>query len=191
MRILFATQNKHKLEELAAILPAPFQLEGLTPSVISEELPETGDTLEANALQKARYVFEKTGITCFADDTGLEVAALNGAPGVYSARYAGEQRSAADNMKKLLNQLEGHSDRSARFRTVIAFTDGKQEQLFEGIVSGTITGAQRGTNGFGYDPVFVPDGFDKTFAEMSAAEKNNLSHRARAVEKLVAFLKTY
>jgi XTP/dITP diphosphohydrolase len=155
---------------------------------IVEEIPETQPTIEGNALQKARYVHERTGADCFADDTGLEVAALGGAPGVYSARYAGEHCSFADNTAKLLDELRGADDRTARFRTVIALIVGGREYLFEGEVRGEITRAASGAGGFGYDPVFRPEGCEATFAEMDAAAKNAISHRGRAVEKLVAFL---
>jgi len=155
-----------------------------------EGLPETRDTLEGNSLQKAEYVFEKYDIPCFADDTGLEVEALNGAPGVYSARYAGPQRNSGDNIALLLKNLQSKESRKARFRTVISLVGLEQNaMLFDGIVSGTITDETRGTSGFGYDPVFLPDGYHKTFAEMSLDEKNVLSHRALAVKKLEGYLK--
>lgn len=192
MEIIFASQNQNKIKEISSLLPDHIQLSGLDVSlypVFKEELPETGDTLEANALQKARFVFENTGKACFADDTGLEVYCLDGRPGVYSARYAGEAKNANDNIAKILTEMKDCKDRSARFRTVIAFVDGKNEHLFEGIVEGEIIAEKRGTNGFGYDPVFVPDGFSKTFAEMELEEKNSVSHRARALAKLVEFLR--
>jgi XTP/dITP diphosphohydrolase len=192
MEIIFASQNQNKIREISALLPEHIHLSGLDASVypvFSEELPETGETLEANALQKARFVFEHTGKACFADDTGLEIYCLDGRPGVYSARYAGEAKNADDNMAKILSEMKDCNDRSARFRTVIAFVDGKNEHLFEGIVEGKIITEKRGTKGFGYDPVFVADGFSKTFAEMELAEKNTISHRARALVKLVDFLR--
>lgn len=188
MKLLFATNNRHKIEEVQQLTGSHFQLTGLAEAGITEELPETGDTMEANALQKARYAFAKCGLPCFSDDSGLEVEALDMAPGVYSARYAGPQKNDSDNMDKLLRELDGNTNRRAQFRTVIAFTDGKQEHLFEGIVKGTIIRERRGTNGFGYDPLFVPDGFEKTFAEMLPAEKNALSHRARALDGFLTFL---
>lgn len=163
---------------------------GLDENLFPEELPETGTTLESNALQKARFVFEKTGKACFADDTGLEIEALEGRPGVYSARYAGESKSAEENMKKVLMELSGMQNRKAHFRTVIAFCDGKTENLFEGIVAGKILENKQGEKGFGYDPVFIPDGYSVSFAEMDLAEKNKISHRARALGKFMEFLKT-
>ncbi len=188
MRIVFATNNRHKLEEVGAILGPGWEL--VTPASlgITEDIPETADTLEGNALQKARYIYERTGLDCFADDTGLEVAALGGAPGVRSARYAGDHHDFDDNNRLLLGNLEGAADRSARFRTVIALILGGEEHLFEGRVEGRIIDEYRGTGGFGYDPVFAPEGSRKTFAEMPAAEKNAISHRARAVEKLNQYL---
>lgn len=189
MKLLFATNNRHKIEEVQQLTGNTFQLTGLAEAGITEELPETGNTMQANALQKARYAFEKCGLPCFADDSGLEVEALDMAPGVYSARYAGPQKSDSDNMDKLLRELENKTSRRAQFRTVIAFTDGKQDYFFEGIVKGSIISERRGSNGFGYDPLFVPDGFEKTFAEMQPSEKNTLSHRARAMEGFLEFLK--
>lgn len=191
MKLIFATANTHKLNELKSLMPPQVELAGLAEAGISEDIPETADTLEGNALLKARYVFERTGLACFADDTGLEVHALGGRPGVYSARYAGEQKNADDNMNKLLEELEDKPVRTARFRTVIAFTDRKQEILFDGIVEGLIGFEKRGAKGFGYDPVFFPEHSDKTFAEMTMEEKNTMSHRARAVEKLLEFLRDY
>ena len=189
MRLVFATNNAHKLAEVSAILGPGWEL--VTPASlgITEDIPETADTLEGNALQKARYIYERTSLDCFADDTGLEVAALGGAPGVRSARYAGDHHDFDDNNRLLLKNLEGATDRSARFRTVIALIIDGREHLFEGRVEGRIIDEYRGTGGFGYDPIFAPDGADTTFAEMAAAEKNAISHRARAVEKLAQFLK--
>lgn len=192
MKIIFASQNQNKIKEISALMPPHIQLSGLNASeypVFKEELPETGETLEANALQKARFVFEQTGKACFADDTGLEIYCLDGRPGVYSARYAGEAKNADDNMAKILSEMKDCNDRSARFRTVIAFVDGKNEHFFEGIVEGKIIIEKRGIKGFGYDPVFVADGFSKTFAEMELAEKNTISHRGRALVKFVDFLR--
>ncbi len=188
MKILFATNNAHKLSEVSEVLGDGFRL--LTPRDcgVTEEIPETQPTLEGNALQKARYLHDRTGLDCFADDTGLEVAALGGAPGVRSARYATDGHDFAANNRLLLKNLEGTTDRRARFRTVIALILNGEEHLFEGIVEGRIIDAERGAEGFGYDPLFIPDGGDKTFAEMSAEEKNAVSHRGRAVRRLAAYL---
>lgn len=186
--IIFATNNAHKLVEVQALMPQGIELVGLAQMGIHEDIPEDGDTLEANALQKARYIYAKTQRNCFADDTGLEVEVLNNAPGVYSARYAGPQKSSADNMAKLLHELRGQLNRSARFRTVIALIIDGREHLFEGIVRGHIIEHQHGTEGFGYDPIFVPEGYTETFAQMPLAIKNGISHRGRAVQQLVDFL---
>lgn len=183
-----ASNNKHKIEEMSAIMGSSFSFLSLEEIGCSEELPETQNTLEGNALQKARFVFDRYKIPCFADDTGLEVEALHGEPGVYSARYAGPTRDAEANMNLLLNKLEGKSNRLARFRTVIALIDNRGEHLFEGIVEGTITHEKRGTGGFGYDPIFLPKGYFQTFGEMPLSEKNQISHRAKAMEKLCAYL---
>lgn len=188
MNLCFATNNAHKLEEIKAILGNKFQILSLEDINCKEELPEERDTLEGNSLQKAEYVFNKYKISCFADDTGLEVEALMGAPGVYSARYAGEQRSADDNINMLLYNLQGEQNRKARFRTVITLIQSGNMHQFEGIVEGTIITERNGKGGFGYDPVFVPNGFSKTMAEMTSMEKNQISHRARATQKLVEFL---
>ncbi|RDV15128.1 non-canonical purine NTP diphosphatase [Pontibacter diazotrophicus] len=188
-QLCFATNNKHKLSEVSQMLEGKYELLSLQDIGCHEELPEEQDTLEGNSRQKAEYVWQHYSVSCFADDTGLEVEALNGAPGVYSARYAGPQRSDSDNIRLLLQSLEPHENRKARFRTSITLLlDGKEHQ-FEGTVEGTINKEWKGNKGFGYDPVFVPDGYDRTFAEMSAAEKNAISHRGRAVQQLVAFLK--
>ncbi len=188
-KICFATNNAHKIEEVQAILGENFTLLTLKQIGCEDELPETGNTLEANSLQKARYLFDHYQIDCFADDSGLEVTALNGEPGVFSARYAGEQRSHADNIALLLKNLSGVKDRSAQFRTVITLIlDGKVTQ-FEGAVKGEIIEELRGDEGFGYDPIFIPEGYNQTFAEMSLEEKGKISHRAKAVEKLINFLK--
>ncbi len=189
-RILFATNNAHKLAEVAAVLGGTFTLTTPRDCGITEDIPETQPTLEGNALQKARYLHERTGLDCFADDTGLEVAALGGAPGVHSARYATDGHDFAANNRLLLRNLEGVADRRARFRTVVALILGGEEHLFEGIVEGRIIDHEAGHEGFGYDPLFIPDGCEKTFAQMSAAEKNAISHRARAVARLAAFLKS-
>ncbi len=188
MKIIFATNNTHKLSEVQAVLGDRFRL--LTPRdcAITEELPETQETLEGNARQKARYLYNHTGHDCFADDTGLEVEALGGAPGVHSARYATDGHDFAANNRLLLRNLEGKTDRRARFRTVICLILGGEEHLFEGIVEGRIIDQERGTAGFGYDPLFIPEGCDRTFAEMDAATKNALSHRGRAVRKLADYL---
>jgi XTP/dITP diphosphohydrolase len=189
MTLCFATNNKHKVDEVKAALPSFFNLKTLADIGCSEELEETAPTLEGNSLQKANYVWSKYKVPCFADDTGLEVEALNGAPGVYSARYAGLQKSSEDNISLLLLQLEGKSNRKARFRTVFTLLGVEEGPVvFEGIVNGTIINEKQGDSGFGYDPVFVPEGFDRTFAQMSLAEKNGLSHRALALRKLVEFL---
>ncbi|MBD2714583.1 RdgB/HAM1 family non-canonical purine NTP pyrophosphatase [Hymenobacter sp. BT646] len=190
MRLCFASNNAHKLDEIRPLLPAGTELLSLADIGCHEELPETQDTLEGNARQKANYVWEHFGVACFADDTGLEVAALGGSPGVYSARYAGPQRLAADNVQKLLQELQSQPDRSARFRTVVALVlPGGAVHEFSGEVAGHITETPSGSGGFGYDPVFRPlEGDGRTFAEMTTAEKNHISHRARAVTGLVAFL---
>jgi len=190
MRLCFASNNAHKVDEIRPLLPPGFELLSLADIGCHEELPETQDTLEGNARQKAEYVRQHYGVACFADDTGLEVAALGGAPGVYSARYAGPQRRAEDNVAKLLRELAGQPDRAARFRTVVALAqaDGAVHE-FAGEVDGYITEAPQGTGGFGYDPIFAPSaGGGRTFAELSGAEKNRISHRARAVAGLLAFL---
>ncbi len=188
MKLNFATNNNHKLKEVQEVLGDSFQIESLHELGIHEDIPENQQTLEGNALQKARFLYQRTGESCFADDTGLEVEALNGAPGVYSARYAGESKNSLDNMALLLKNMEGKQNRKARFRTVIALILDGKEYLFEGIVNGVITEQPRGTAGFGYDPLFVPDGYATTFAEMDSESKNAISHRGLAVEKLAAFL---
>jgi XTP/dITP diphosphohydrolase len=189
MTICFATNNAHKLDEVRPLLGEQLILKTLADIGCAEELPETGDTLDANALQKARYVWQHYGVSCFADDTGLEVTALGGAPGVYSARYAGPARDSAANIQKLLLDLAPHPDRSARFRTVIAFIDSVgREWLFEGAVSGVIMPELHGNGGFGYDPVFRPDGFLATFAELPLAVKNQIGHRGRAVTAFAEWL---
>ncbi len=189
MTICFATNNEYKLIEVRHALAPDFNVLSLQEINCQEELPETGHTLEANAYQKANHVFEHYAMPCFADDTGLEVAALNNEPGVYSARYAGPQRNNQQNIDLLLANLKDKQNRSARFRTVICWRTEQGSWYFEGIVKGTIIEERRGKGGFGYDAVFVPEGFNQTFAEMSLEEKNQLSHRAQAVKKLVAFLK--
>ena len=191
MKICFATNNKKKLEEVkSALKDTEIHPQSLREIGCTEELPETGDTLEANALQKAQYVLENYSISCFADDTGLEVEALEGAPGVYSGRFAGEPRSDERNVDLLLEKLSGTVNRKARFRTVIALLLNGEKHLFEGIVEGTITDSRSGDGGFGYDPVFVPTGYQQTLAELSMEEKNAISHRGRAVAQLIRFLES-
>ncbi|GHT37651.1 non-canonical purine NTP pyrophosphatase [Bacteroidia bacterium] len=186
--LVFATNNQHKLEEVAAMLNREIKLLGLKDINCREDIPETAATLEGNALLKARFVKEKYGYDCFSDDTGLEVEALDNAPGVYSARYAGEAHDAEANMRKLLAEMEGKANRAARFRTVIALILDGKEYLFEGVVRGCVIKERRGSAGFGYDPLFIPDGYTQTFAELGNGIKNTISHRAAAVSKLAAFL---
>ncbi len=195
MKIVFATNNKNKLAEIRNILGGHFDIVSLKDIGCDTDIPETGNTLEENAMQKARYIFDNYGLSVFADDTGLEVDALGGAPGIYSARYAGgEGHDSEANMAKLLHELGENNNRKARFRTVIALllSDGNTqkptEKLFEGIVNGSIIKEKRGGEGFGYDPIFTPEGYDKTFAELGIDIKNRISHRAKAVEKLVEYL---
>ncbi len=190
MKILFATNNVHKLTEVQAVLGDAFTLVTPRDCGVTEEIPETQPTLEGNAAQKARYLCTRTGLDCFADDTGLEVEALGGAPGVCSARYASDGHDFAANNRLLLANLAGKENRRARFRTVICLILGGEERLFEGIVEGRIIERETGGEGFGYDPLFIPDGFSKTFAEMTPAEKNAVSHRGRAVRKLADYLQT-
>lgn len=189
MELIFATHNQHKTEEAREIATSFIQIKNLKDIGCFEEIPETADTLPGNALQKARYVQEHFHVNCFADDTGLEVEALDGRPGVYSARYAGEHCSYQDNVDKLLREMKGKTNRKACFKTVIALILEGKEYLFEGRVDGQIIEDQRGMSGFGYDPVFLPDGFDRTFAEMSEEEKNSISHRGRAIRQMMDFLK--
>ncbi|MCM1505077.1 MAG: non-canonical purine NTP diphosphatase [Muribaculum sp.] len=186
--LVFATNNAHKLDEVRSIVGHRINILGLADIGCNEDIPETASTLEGNAQIKARYVKQHYGYDCFADDTGLEVTVLNGAPGVYSARYAGPGHDSEANMRLLLKNMEGTTDRSARFRTVIALVEGDKERLMDGIVEGTITDAPKGDSGFGYDPVFMPDGRDTTFAEMDAEAKNAISHRGRAMRKLLEYL---
>lgn len=213
MKIVFATNNEHKLSEIRAILGDAFEVVSLADIGCHEDIPETGQTLEENALMKAEYIYDKYHLSCFADDTGLEVEALDGAPGVYSARYAameatvpagspaGISHDSEANMARLLRELANNNNRKARFRTVIAFIEKKDVcpcgctsikvvHKFEGIVNGEITREKSGAEGFGYDPIFRPDGYDKTFAELGADIKNQISHRARATQKLAEYLKT-
>ena len=188
-KLVVATNNAHKLEEIAAILGDDMELLSLKDIHCDADIPETADTLEGNARQKAMYIYENYGMDCFADDTGLEVEALNGAPGVYSARYAGDGHDSEANMQKLLHELEDKENRKAQFRTAICLILEGKEYLFEGIVKGEIIKEKRGGAGFGYDPIFVPEGHELTFAELGNDIKNTISHRARAVEKLCLFLK--
>lgn len=189
MQLVFASNNKNKIKEIQLLLPQSIQILSLEDIGCLEDIPETADTIQGNAILKANYVTQNYGYNCFADDTGLEVDALNGVPGVYSARYAGEQRDANDNMDKLLANLEGKTNRKANFKTVICLNlDGKQ-QLFTGIINGKIIEEKIGTNGFGYDPIFIADGYSKTFAELTLEEKSPISHRGLAVKQLVDFLK--
>lgn len=187
-QIVFATNNKHKLDEVRAIVGMYFDVLSLSDIGCHEDIPETGDTFEENAIMKARYIKEKYGYDCFADDSGLEVTALNNAPGVFSARYAGELSNSLRNIEKLMQNMQGIADRSARFRTCIALLYAGEEYIFEGCIEGSIIDTLRGENGFGYDPLFMPQGYDITFAEMSSDEKNKISHRAIATKRLVEFL---
>ena len=188
-KLVFATNNDHKLRELQQILPAEFELLSLNDIGCYEDIPETGPTLEINAGQKSFYIWNKYGLNCFADDTGLEIEALSNEPGVYSARYAGEDKSATANMTKVLGQMVSQTNRKARFRCVISLVMDGQENQFEGIVEGSILAERHGQDGFGYDPIFMPDGYSTSFAEMSSSEKNQISHRRRAVEQLVGYLR--
>lgn len=189
-KLVFATNNMHKLEEVSKIVGDNLEIVSLNDIDCHDDIPETADTLEGNALLKARYIKEHYGLDCFADDTGLEVEALDNAPGVYSARYAGPGHDAEANMRKLLRELEGIENRRARFRTVIALLFNDKEYVFDGVINGIITPDKRGDSGFGYDPVFLPDNFMETFAELGDDIKNKISHRALAVHKLAEFLST-
>lgn len=189
-KIVFATNNEHKLREIRAILHDEIEVFSLADIGCHADIAETANTLEGNALIKARFVYDNYGLNCFADDTGLEVEALNGEPGVRTARYAGENHDTQANMRKLLKEMEGKSNRNARFRTAIALILNGEEHLFSGEVRGSISTEPRGEQGFGYDPVFIPDGTGKTFAELGEDAKNCISHRARAVKKLADFLNT-
>ena len=188
-KLVFATNNAHKLEEIRAILGDKVEILSLNDIDCHADIPETADTLQGNAALKAQYIYENYGLDCFADDTGLEVEALNGAPGIYSARYAGgEGHDSEANMKKLLSEMQDKENRKARFRTVICLIEDGKEHFFEGIVNGSIIRERKGGAGFGYDPIFMPDGYSETFAEMGNDEKNKISHRARAVQKLCEYL---
>jgi XTP/dITP diphosphohydrolase len=190
MTLVFASNNKHKILEIQAMLPDSIKILSLEDINCHEDIPETADTIEGNAILKANYVTEKYGYDCFADDTGLEVDSLDGAPGVHSARYAGEQKNATDNINKLLSELSGNANRKAQFKTVIALSLQGKQHLFAGIVKGGITEEKVGDQGFGYDPVFRPEGFSKTFAQFSMQEKADVSHRGKAVRALVSFLES-
>ena len=187
-KLVFATNNKNKLKEVQALIPKHIKLLSLNDIGCYEDIPETKNTIEGNAKQKAEYIKTNYGYDCFADDTGLEVNALNGAPGVYSARYAGAQRSAEDNMNKLLTELNNETNRKAQFKTVIALHLNNKLQTFTGICEGIITKAKHGKNGFGYDPIFQPNDYQETFAEMDLNLKNNIGHRGKAVKQLIDFL---
>lgn len=189
MELVFATHNKNKLKEVQALLPKHITLLSLEDIGCTEDIAETGTTIEENALIKANYVANTYNLPCFADDTGLLIDALKGAPGVYSARYAGEQKSAEDNMQKLLHNLEGKTQRNAHFKTVIALVIGAKTHQFTGIVEGHITETKQGEQGFGYDPIFCPNGYTLTFAQLPLAEKNSISHRGKAMKKLIEHLK--
>ena len=188
-KIVFATNNQHKLSEVRNILSDDFEIISLNQLGFNDEIPETGETLAENASQKSHFIFERFQVDCFSDDTGLEVEALNGAPGVYSARYAGEKATYEDNVNKLLFEMKGQTNRKAAFKTVISLILDGKEYLFEGKVEGEIVTDKRGVGGFGYDPVFLPEGFNKTFSEMAPEVKNKISHRGRATAKLVDFLR--
>ena len=187
-KLVFATNNAHKLSEVRAILATQYEIISLAELNCFDDIPETADTLEGNALLKAQYIFDKFQVNCFADDTGLEVDALNGAPGVYSARYAGEDNDAKKNVEKLLLNLTGESNRTANFRTVIALIENGKIHYFEGKIEGKIATEPKGETGFGYDPVFIPNGYSQSFAELGTEEKNKISHRALAVQKLADYL---
>lgn len=189
MKLVFATNNKHKLQEVRDIVGDRVEILSLNDIDCHDEIPETADTLQGNALIKARHIYEKYGMDCFADDTGLEVDALGGEPGVYSARYAGDECDSEANMLKLLHNLTGKSNRKAQFRTVIALIINGEEILFNGIVKGTIPEEKMGNSGFGYDPIFIPEGFSESFAQMGSDMKNSISHRYRATEQLSNYLK--
>lgn len=188
MQLVFASNNKNKIQEIQQLLPSSIEILSLEDIGCFEDIPETSNTIEGNAILKANYVTEKYGYNCFADDTGLEVEALNGEPGVYSARYAGEQKSAEDNMNKLIFNLKDKTNRNAHFKTIIALNINGKQHLFEGIAKGTITFEKRGFDGFGYDPIFQPLGYTSTFAEISMNEKAKISHRGIATRKLIDYL---
>jgi XTP/dITP diphosphohydrolase len=191
MKLVFATQNENKAQEIQSLLPEYFKIITLKDIRCFDEIPETAETLEGNSLLKASFISETYNLNCFADDTGLEIEALDNRPGVYSARYAGPEKSAAENINKVLLELVGKTERKAQFRTIITLILNKSTFTFEGIVRGEIISEKRGENGFGYDPIFVPDGALKTFAEMTLIEKNQYSHRARAFQKMIEFLNEF
>ena len=188
MKIVFATNNPNKLKEIQSLIPKEIEIISLKEIGCTEDIPETGDSLEANAFQKAYYIKENYNYDCFADDTGLEIDTLNGAPGVYSARYAGPEKSAEANIEKILSELQGKENRKAKLRTAIALTINNEEHLFEGKINGHISKVKQGNEGFGYDPIFMPENENRSFAQMSIVEKGTISHRGRAVKKLVAYL---
>lgn len=188
MKLIFATNNQHKVDEIRAVLPSSFDVVTLKEAGINIDIPEPHDTLQENAREKAITIYKMTGTNCFSEDTGLEVFSLNGEPGVKSARYAGDDKSFQKNIEKLLTKLEGKEDRRAQFRTVVCLIVNGEEHFFEGVSKGRIIAAQKGSGGFGYDPIFVPDEEERTFAEMSLEEKNRFSHRRKAVDQLVSFL---
>lgn len=188
LQLVFASNNNNKIKEIQQLVPTDIQILSLKDIGCEADIPETADTIEDNAILKANYVTEHYGYPCFADDSGLEIDVLNGAPGVYSARYAGSQRNDDDNMNKVLEKLQNETNRKANFKTVIALNMNGEQHLFTGIINGEIIHEKRGTNGFGYDPVFVADGYQKTFAELTMEEKSTISHRGKAVKQLVSFL---
>ena len=188
MKIVFATNNPNKLKEIQSLVPKEIEIISLKEIDCTEDIAETGDSLEANAFQKAHYIKENYSYDCFADDTGLEIDELNGAPGVYSARYAGPEKNADANMTKILNELKGKKNRKAKFRTAIALTHNNEEHLFEGEINGHISDVKKGNKGFGYDPIFIPENDIRSFAQMSIQEKGAISHRGRAIKKLLAYL---
>jgi len=188
MKLIFATHNKNKLKEVKSLVPSSIQLLSLDDINFNDEIEETATTIEGNALLKAKTIYEKTGINCFADDSGLLVDSLNGDPGVYSARYAGEQKNDEDNMQKLLHELKDKSNRNAHFKTAMALIVDDKEYLFEGKIEGKIISEKLGINGFGYDPLFIPNGYNETFAQLDSETKNKISHRARALQKMIEFI---
>lgn len=188
MKLIFATNNQHKVDEIQSVIPSSIEVITMQQAGIFQDIPEPHPTIEENAIEKARVIYQLTGANCFSEDTGLEVEALNGEPGVKSARYAGEDRSSDANIQKLLTNLKGRSNRNARFKTIICLILDGKEHLFEGICNGSITSSPAGDKGFGYDPVFTPDGGNRTFAEMGMEEKNKFSHRRKATDELVSFL---
>ena len=190
MNLIFATSNAHKVKEIASVLPEGFSVQSLKDIGFTEELPETRDTIEGNSLQKAEYLAEKLGVTCFAEDTGLEIEALDGRPGVYSARYAGPEATFSDNVAKVLAEMDGQANRRARFKTVITYFSGGKYVQFTGLCAGIILNEPRGAEGFGYDPIFVADGCNLSFAEMRLSEKNQFSHRKKAVDAFLGYLKS-